>query len=277
MGLRAGDHWPQEMVSPPEPESGDFSSVGRPPTVTITPDREGPLMEKAPVPLMTPAVLILKTFAVTSAHSYFDPSSWPPDGGQHTSLESLDPDMRQAEGGTEAGETALPPAPSHRHSECLGRWEKTSKPSCPQGHGDRVAGNPCLPLPWGEGRHRAPAPTERRVTEPGPRADSTLQTPPRPRLHPRPDTSPPDSTPDPRLHPRPRLPPQILPLPQTPPPGSTPPRLHPAPDSTPTPPPPDSTPAQTPPPLNASEGLSGLGFYLCPTLGPEQGTVKAAI
>lgn len=83
MGLRAGDHRPGETVSPPEPESWGFSSVGRPPTVTITPDREGPLMEKMPMLLMTPVllttpeVLICKTSAVTSTRSYFHPSGWP--------------------------------------------------------------------------------------------------------------------------------------------------------------------------------------------------------
>lgn len=60
-----------ETVSPPEPETWGFSSVGCPPTVTITPDREGPLMEKTPGLLMTPAALIRKTSAVTSTRSYF--------------------------------------------------------------------------------------------------------------------------------------------------------------------------------------------------------------
>ena len=72
-----GDHRPSESVSSPEPESGDFSRMGRPPTVTITPDSEGPLMEKMPVLLTTPTVLIHKTSAVTSTLPHFDPSSWP--------------------------------------------------------------------------------------------------------------------------------------------------------------------------------------------------------
>ena len=53
-------------------------------------------------------------------------------------------------GRTEAGEAAPPPAPSHRRREHLGHWEKTSKPSCPQGLGDRVGGDPCAPLPGRE-------------------------------------------------------------------------------------------------------------------------------
>lgn len=75
-GLQVGDRRPSETVSPSEPESGDFSRMGRPPTVTITPDSEDPLMEKTPGLLMTPAVLVHKTSAMTSTLSYFDPSSW---------------------------------------------------------------------------------------------------------------------------------------------------------------------------------------------------------
>lgn len=79
-----------------------------------------------------------KSSAPTAAH----PAGW--DGGQHTSLESLGPDVRQAEGRTDA------PTFSHfyRHSERLGRWEKTGKASVLRVGGQGVGGSPCFPLPW---------------------------------------------------------------------------------------------------------------------------------